>query len=131
MTVVAVEEASFLVPVKRIVGGIQIQDDLFRCLPMRGQEYLHEQPVHRCVVRCDFLVASLGIGRLRGQFQTVQRAFSRQYLFLGIRLLYQHRQQRVLPQLLVIIEIFVTEGQAIDRCATNSSTVCSIRSGSR
>src|SRR6266850_2580685 len=69
---------------------------------------------HRGVVRHDLLVAGLGTGRGRGQFQAVQRAFSCQHLSDGVALLHQHRQQRVLPQLLVIVEIFITEGQAVD-----------------
>jgi len=32
----------------------------------------------------------------------------------GIRLLHQHRQQWIVPQLLVIVQIFVSQGQTID-----------------
>ena len=33
---------------------------------------------------------------------------------LGIRLLHQHRQQGIVPQLLVIVQIFISQGQTID-----------------
>ena len=41
--VVAVEEATFLVPVQRIVGGIQVQPDLTRWLPLRFEKDIDQQ----------------------------------------------------------------------------------------
>jgi hypothetical protein len=35
-------------------------------------------------------------------------------LATGIRLLDQHRQQGIVPQLLVVVQIFVAQGQTID-----------------
>ena len=45
--VVAVEEAAFLVAVQRIVGGVEIEDDLLGRPPCAVQEQTHEQPL-RC-----------------------------------------------------------------------------------
>ena len=67
---VAVEEPAFLVAVQRIVGGIEIENDLRRRTPMRLQEHIDEQ---RLDCRC--VMAHLVIPRRLGaaQLQPVQR----------------------------------------------------------
>jgi hypothetical protein len=42
--VVAAKEAAFLVPVQRIVGGVQVKDDLLRRPAMGIKEQVDEQP---------------------------------------------------------------------------------------
>ena len=61
--VVAVEEPAFLLAVQRIVGGIQIEDDLLRSLPMRLQEQVDEQRLDRRRVVAH-LVIPRRLGRL-------------------------------------------------------------------
>jgi hypothetical protein len=39
------KEATFLVPVQRIVGGVEIEDDLLRWVLMRFHEQIDEQPL--------------------------------------------------------------------------------------
>ena len=67
MSVVAMEEAPFLLPVQRIVGGIQIQNDFFRRFLVGLQEDLHQQAIYSgSVIQHDLFVALLPTGRLFG-----------------------------------------------------------------
>ena len=68
--VVAVKEATLLIPVYQIVGRIQIQNDLPRCPPMGLEEHVHHQPIYRRFVPADLLgrVLCRTLGR---QFQSV------------------------------------------------------------
>ena len=45
--VIAVEEAPLLMPVQRIIGGVQVQHDLLRGLRVSFKEQLHQQPLDR------------------------------------------------------------------------------------
>jgi hypothetical protein len=70
-----VEEFSFLVAMQRIVGGIEIENDLPRPLLVGFQEEIDEQAVDRCRVVTDLMVA----GRFgAAQFQPVQRGLAGQ-----------------------------------------------------
>ena len=73
--IVAVEDPAFLIAVLRIVGGIEIENDLRRRTPMRLQEHIDEQ---RLDCRC--VMAHLVIPRRLGaaQLQPVQRRLARQ-----------------------------------------------------
>src|SRR6201987_3203 len=42
VSIVAMEESPFLLPVQRIVGSIQVQNDFLRLLPMGCQENFHQ-----------------------------------------------------------------------------------------
>ena len=113
MPVVAVEEPLFLLPVQSNVSAIQIQHDLFRGFAMGLQKNIHQRPIHGSFVQDDLLVPLLFPQLRRPQFHSVQRALARQggaliadpppFLPRQIFLLHQHRQQRVAPQLLVIV----------------------------
>jgi hypothetical protein len=61
--VIAVEEAPFLVAVQRIVGGVQIEDDLGGGLAIRVEKQLHPQPLDRGPVGTDLVIAT---DRLQG-----------------------------------------------------------------
>ena len=99
------EEPSFLMSVNRIVGGIQVQNDLKWRSLVRIQKMIDHQPIDRFRIHHDLLVpfASSGIGAR--QFQSIQRALARQrfasissftpMLSFGIRLADHHRQQRI------------------------------------
>jgi len=65
------EEAPFLVPVQRIVGGIQVQDDFFRRLRVGFEEDLHQQAIYGSVIQRDLFVTLLPTNCLFGQFQSV------------------------------------------------------------
>ena len=85
---------------QRRIGGIDIENDLGRLLPLRFHEHLHQQAVDRLAVAADLLVAVQTVGRA---LQPVQRALAR-----------QQRQQRISPQLVVIVEVLLSQRQRID-----------------
>jgi len=74
--VVAVEEPALLVPVQRIVGGVQIKRDLGWRLRVSVEEQINEQGLDSGRVGGDTGIAS-GFGF--AQFQAVQRALARQW----------------------------------------------------
>ncbi len=57
--VIALEEPAFLVAVQRIVGGVEIEDDLLGRCRMRFQEQIDEQPLDRGFVMADPRPASV------------------------------------------------------------------------
>ena len=107
--IVAVKEAPFLVPVQRVVGGVEIEDDLLRWVPMCFQKQIDKQPLDLCPIPGDPVIAR----QLRpAQLQPVERAFPRQWraiLAAGRQLTGQHRHRRVVAQLVVIDQVFVTQ----------------------
>ena len=55
--VIAVEEAAFLMTVQRIVGGIQIENDLLGGAMMRVQEHIDKQLLDRRRIVADLVIA--------------------------------------------------------------------------
>ena len=55
--VIAVEEAPLLMPVQRVVGGVEIEDDLLRRSLVRLQEQRHRQRLDRRRVIGDLVIA--------------------------------------------------------------------------
>ena len=112
--VIAVEEAAFLVAMQRIVGGIEIEDDLFGGLLVGVEEEIDEQAFDRRRVMADLVISR----RLAAaQFQPVQRRFARQrrtVRSLRLQLAGQHGQHRVAPQFVVVVEVLVAERNADD-----------------
>jgi len=104
-----VEEAALLMPVQRVVGGIEIEDDLVGRPRMRLQEQRHRQRLDRRFVVSDLVVAR----RLQpAQFQPVQRRLARQRcagLAFARKLSRQHRQHGIVPQIVMVIEVFIAE----------------------
>ena len=102
---------------------------------------LDERLFQLAVSRHDLLITTVGIGSDRSQLQPIQRALARQRFppipAAEIRLPHQHGQQRIVTQIVVIVEIFKSQtqpGHALPNqffAAAPSSTVCSINSGSR
>ena len=119
-----VEEAAFLVAVQRIVRRVDVQHDLRRGRLVRLDEQLQQQRVHRRGVRHDLLVAIRRGGFQHRQLQTVQRALAGQRPPAirrptapragHVRTLAQQRHQTVAAQLVVIVEILVTQADAHD-----------------
>jgi hypothetical protein len=109
-----VEEAAFLVAVQRVVGGIEIEDDLVRGLLVGFEEEIDEQAFDRSRVVADLVVSR----RLHpAQFQPVQRRFARQRRTVrSVRrqLASQHGQHRIMPQFVVVVEVLVSERDAYD-----------------
>ena len=107
--VITVEEASLLLPVHRIVGRIQIEDDLARRTLVRVQEQIDQQPLDGDRIVTDLVIAR----RLQpAQFQPVQRRLAgnrRAVLAAGCQLARQHRHHRVVAQLVVVIEVLIAK----------------------
>ena len=107
--VIAVEEPPLLLAMHRIVGGVEIEDDLARRALMRLQEQVDHQPLdgHRIVT--DLVIAR----RLQAaQLQPVQRRLAghrRAILAARFELARQHRHHRIVAQFVVIVEILIAE----------------------
>jgi hypothetical protein len=105
--VIAVEEPALLMAVQRIVGGIEIKDDLLRRPCVGLEEQIDEQPLDR-----RWIVTDLVIARRLGpaQLQPVERRFAgnrRAVLTPRRELAGQHRHQRVVAQRVVIDQILI------------------------
>jgi hypothetical protein len=91
-----VEEPTFLMPVQRVVGGIEVQNDLRRRTVMRVEEQLHEQPLDGGAIMTDpVILRRFGLAQLHpvqralacqsGAIRSARRKFPR-----------QHRQHRIM-----------------------------------
>jgi hypothetical protein len=79
----------------------------------RFQKEIDQQFVERFGGIADLVVAFRGRRTKGCQFQPVQRAFAGQRR-VQIFLPGQHPQQRILPQLLVVVQVFIAEGQPVN-----------------
>ena len=119
--VVAVEEPARWMTVNRIVGGIEVQDELFRRRGVESQEGFHEPGRELVLPSPDLLITALGVGLGRSQLQAIQRALAGQWLApvawvqplvaCHIAFTDQRRQQGIGPQLVVIVQVFIAQGQ--------------------
>ena len=110
--VIAMEEPAFLMAVHQIVGGIQVEHDLPRRPGVRLDEQIHQQPLDGRRIMADLVVA----GRFRpAQFQPVQRRLARHrraVLPTRLELAGQHCHHRVMAQMVVVVQILVTQRDA-------------------
>ncbi len=110
------EEAPLLLPVERIVGGIEVQHDPRRGPGVAIEEVVHETVLDRAAV-VDELVVARGLGL--GALQTVERAAAGQGMAavaglttLGsqqIRLADRQGQQHIVAQSVVVVQILVAQ----------------------
>ena len=110
--IVAVKEAAFLIAVQRVVRGVEVEDDLLGRPVVRLEQQVDEQGLDRRGLMCDLAVLR---GPLARQFEPVQRRFARHrraILAPGLELARQHRHQRVVTKLVVIVQILVAERNA-------------------
>jgi hypothetical protein len=104
------EEAAFLAAVQRVVGGIQVEDDLLRRRLVRVETELDEQPLDRRTVVSDLVVARR-LARRR-MLKPVERALSchrRAVLPPGSELAREDRHHRVVPKLIVVDKVLVAQ----------------------
>ena len=107
------EEPALLAAVDRIVGGIEIEGDLCRRFAVSIEEQVDEQPLNRCGVVADLVVARRP-GRRR-MLEPVQRALAGQRRAVGspgFELAGQDRHRRVVAQLVVVHQVLVAQGNA-------------------
>ena len=107
--VIAVKEPSLLMPVQRVVGSIEIEGDLLRCLAMRFEEEIDKELLDRCPVIADLVIAC----RLRAtQLQPVEGRFAGQRRAVRAprrQLAGQYRHYRVMAQLVMVDQVFVAQ----------------------
>jgi len=108
-----------LVPVQGNVGGVEVEDDLpGRRLAVRLEEEADEQRLDRGRVVADAMVAA---GRAGGRvFEPVQRALAGQRRAVaapGRKLAGEHRQHRIVAEVIVIEHVLMPERDAEDALA--------------
>ena len=99
--------------VQRIVGRIQINDDLARRFWMSVKKKIDEQPLDRRSVVADLVIARR-LARARRMLQPVQRALARQrrgLIAIAIELAQKHAENRIAAQLVVVVEVLIAERQ--------------------
>ena len=96
--------------VERDVGRIQIEHDLVRsACGVRLDEHVHQQRVDLLRRVVDLVIALAAAGK----FQPVQRALARQGCF-QLAPARQHPHQRIVAQLLMIVEVLIAQRQPVD-----------------
>ncbi len=117
MTVVAVKAPALLAAVHLVVGRVDVQDQPRRRLALpQVEEQLHEQRLQRVRIVIDPVIAARlpAGGRV---FETLQRALASQRrtaLPASLELVGQQGQQRIVTQIVVVVEILVAQGNAGD-----------------
>jgi hypothetical protein len=125
VAIVPVKKAPLLMAMHGIIRGIQITHHLLRWRGMCLQQELDEPLLHRLRVDKNLFVPGFFGGSLgSAQLQPVARAVARQGLAAvarprpplpgGVRLVDEHRQQRIMAEAGVIVEVFVAQGQGVD-----------------
>ena len=109
------EEAALLVAMQRIIGGVEVKDDLFGPRPVRLEEQLDEQAFDRGRIMPDLVVAVVGpqwrvLEPVQGALAGERRAVFAPRLELAD----QSRQHWVMAQLVVVDEILVPQRDPAD-----------------
>ena len=109
IVVIAVEKTLLLMPVQRIVGGVEVEGDLRWRRRVGVEKQINKQPLDRRRVIADLVVA----GRFRpAQFQSIEGRFAGQWRAIrapGFKLAAQHRQDRVVAQLVVVDQVLIAQ----------------------
>jgi hypothetical protein len=97
---------------QRVVGGVDVKDDLLRRAAMGLKEQVDEQGLDPCPIVADLVVA----GRRRpAQFEPVQRRLARRrraVLAPGLKLAGEDRHHRVMAELIVVDQVFIARRQS-------------------
>ncbi len=115
--VIAVEEAPLLVPVQRVIGGIEIEDDLPRGTDVGIDKQINQQSFDRLRIVPDLVT---GLRRRLAQFEPVERRFAghrRTVLAPCHKLAGQHRHYRVMAQIVMVEHVLVAQRDAEDALA--------------
>jgi hypothetical protein len=112
--VIAVKEPPLLIAVQRIVGRIEVEHDLTRRLGVRVEKQFDKQPLDRRAIVADLVIAR-PLARARRMLQPVQCALARQrrrLIAIALELAQKHAQNRIATQVVVVVEVLITERQA-------------------
>ena len=107
--VISMKKALWLMAVERDVGRIQIEHNLLRRFGVRLDEQIAKQRVD-LLRRVVDLVIALGAA---GQLQPVQSALASQGFF-QLAPARQHGHQRIVPQLLMIVQVLIPQRQPVN-----------------
>ncbi|MFT5412795.1 MAG: hypothetical protein ACI9NC_005547 [Verrucomicrobiales bacterium] len=118
--VVAVEEAAFLAAVDRVVGGVEVEGD--DAAPARDapDALVYEEVADAPGVGLDLLGLAQAVG---AEFEAVEGAFPGEGLAAihlaalfaeEVGLVAAQRENRVEPELVVVVDVFVAEGDRVD-----------------
>ena len=113
--VVAVEDAPLLLPVKRVLGRVEVEDDPLGWPLVRLQQQIDEPAGERHRVGTDLMIAV--IGPQRSVFQPVERALAgerRAVRPLRLEPVGEQCEHRIVAQLLVIVDVLGAQGDADD-----------------
>ena len=117
VAVIAVEEPALLAAVHLVVGRVDIQHQPGRRLALpQIDEQLHELRLQRIRIVADPVVA-VGLTAGGRMLEAVQRALACQRcaaLPPTLKLARQQGQQRIVPQVVVVVEVLVPQGDARD-----------------
>ena len=106
------EEATLLMAVQWVVGGVEIENDLLWRVAMRLQEQVDQQRLDHRPVVADLVIA----GRKRpAELEPVQRRLARHrraILSPRFQLAGEDRHPRVMAELIVIVEVLIAERQS-------------------
>ena len=111
--IVAVEKAPLLMAVHGVVGGVQVEDDTAGRAIVRLDKQIDEKIGQSRGVMGDLVIARIAGGRRL--LQPVQRGLARQNRTvgaLGLEPLRQKPQDRIMAQLVVVVDVLVAQGQA-------------------
>ena len=107
------EEAALLMAVHRIIGGVEVEHDLFGRAAVCVEEERDEQALDRRRVVTDLVIAR---GRAQGaMLKPVERALARERRTVPpprLELAGQNRHRRVMSKLVVVEHVFVAQGDA-------------------
>ena len=109
------EDAPLLLPVKRVLGRVEVEDDPLGWPLVRLQEQIDEQAGERHRVVTDLMIAV--IGPQRSVFQPVERALAgerRAVRPLRLEPVGEQCEHRIVAQLVVIVDVLVAQGDADD-----------------
>ena len=96
-------------PMQRIVGRVEIEDDLFRGRLVRLQEQRDEEPFNGCRVMADLVIPRRSIA---AELKPVECRLARHRRAVRapcLQLAGQHRHHRIMAQLVVIIDVLIAE----------------------
>jgi hypothetical protein len=123
--IVAVEETALLGAVERNIRRIKIEDDAPRRRWVGGEVEVEEHLFHRRIVNADLVIAGDALpGR---PFQSLQRRFAGEPGDIGALRLERVGEQgedRIVAQLVVIVDVLIPERLAVDALRTSDSRVC-------
>ena len=95
MVVEAVEEATLLVAVYRVVGRVEVEDDLLQRLGVGAEKVLDEPALDPVVVVADLLVALVGADDRCSELEPVELALARERMAAVARSLSMTMRQSV------------------------------------